>query len=430
MQKSFYTARQPMRSFYDFATFRSLKHRNFRLLVEGNVISTSGDFMQSIAQSWLVWQLTRSPFLLGLVSFFDTVPRLFLGAIGGAIADRFDRRRVLIITQSLAMVQAAVCFKVILFWHIAVLAFLLGCIDTVNQTVRQSLVNSMVPKEELLNAIGPQSSFFNLSKILGPSMGGTVIALVGISGCFFLNALSFMALIWNLYLMELPPWEAPAKKQGVWKEIKEGYGYLRSNRRILSIVSLCYVVALVGAPYSRFIPMFATNILHVGPTGFGLLMSAPGAGAIVSALSLASTRRFRPGILWICCCVTGFGLFLGLFTFSHSFGFSLVLLALVGSCQVAGRAASNTATQVETPPHLLGRVLSLFFMDIGLWSLGGLAIGSAAAVIGIDHTLTVSAVICIIAAMGLLSASSGKSPTAPDMARSNLDTETSSRLDF
>src|SRR6185295_16704807 len=213
---------------------------------EGNVISTSGDFMQSIAQSWLVWQLTRSPFLLGLVSFFDTVPRLFFGAIGGAVADRFDRRRILMITQTLAMIQAivyclAVYFKVIVFWHIAVLAFLLGCIDTLNQTVRQSLVNGMVPKEELLNAIGLQSSFFNLSKILGPSAGGAIIALVGISGCFFLNALSFMALIWNLFLMELPRWEPRTDKQGVWKEINEGYGYLRNNRRIFSIVSLSYV---------------------------------------------------------------------------------------------------------------------------------------------------------------------------------------------
>src|SRR5258705_1055370 len=223
-----------MRRFYDFATFRSLRHRNFRLLVEGNVISPSGDFMQSIAQSWLVWQLTHSPFLLGLVSFFDTVPRLFLGAIGGAISDRFDRRRVLIITQRLAMVQAvvyclAVYFKVILFWHIAVLAFLLGCIDTINQTVRQSLVNGMVPKEELLNAIGLQSSFLNLWKFWGLSVGGAIIAFLGISGCFFLNALSFVALIWNLYLMKLPRWEAPSHKQGVWKEIKEGYGYLRNN---------------------------------------------------------------------------------------------------------------------------------------------------------------------------------------------------------
>ncbi|MEA2660074.1 MAG: hypothetical protein QOF64_2797 [Candidatus Binatota bacterium] len=414
-----------MRRFYDLSTFRSLRHRNFRLLVEGNVISTSGDFMQSIAQSWLVWQLTRSPFLLGLVSFFDTVPRLFFGAISGAVADRFDRRRILMITQTLAMIQAivyclAVYFKVIVFWHIAVLAFLLGCIDTLNQTVRQSLVNGMVPKEELLNAIGLQSSFFNLSKILGPSAGGAIIALVGISGCFFLNALSFMALIWNLYLMKLPTWEAPTNKQGVWKEIKEGYRYLRGNRRIFSIVSLSYVVALVGAPYSRFLPMFATNILRVGPTGFGLLMSAPGVGAIVSALSLASTKNFRPGILWICSCVTGVGLFLGLFTFSHAFIFSFVFLALVGACQVAGRAASNTAIQVETPPHLLGRVLSLFFMDIGLWSLGGLAIGSAAAIIGIDHTLAVSAGICMIAAIGLLATSSGQTPTPAQMTDMNL----------
>ncbi|HVO92451.1 MAG TPA: MFS transporter, partial [Terriglobales bacterium] len=179
-----------------------------------------------------------------------------------------------------------------------------------------------------------------------------------------------------------------------------------------SIVSLSYVVALVGAPYSRFIPMFATNVLRIGPTKFGLLMSAPGVGAIVSALSLASTKGFRPGILWICSCVTGFGLFLGVFTLSHSFALSFVLLALVGSCQVAGRAASNTAIQVETPPHLLGRVLSLFFMDIGLWSLGGLAIGSAAAVIGIDHTLAVSAAICVIAAISVFSTSGGQEPAA------------------
>lgn len=400
-------------------TLRSLRHRNFRLLVEGGVISTSGDFMQSIAQSWLVWELTHSPFRLGLVSFFDTVPRLFIGAIGGAIADRFDRRRVLMITQFLGMLQAiiywlAVYFKVILFWHIAVLALFLGCVDTINQTTRQSLVNSMVPKDELLNAIGLQSSFFNLSKILGPSAGGVIIALVGIPGCFFINALSFLALIWNLHLMELPPWKEPIRKAGIWTEIKEGYGYLRSNRRIFSIVSLSYVVALVATPYSRFIPMFATNILHVGPQGFGLLMSAPGAGAIISALCLASTGTFRPGIVWICSCVLGFSLFLGLFAFSHSFIFSLALLALVGSCQVAGRASSNTAIQVETPPHLLGRVLSLFFMDIGLWSLGGIAIGSAATIIGIDWTLGASAAICAIAATTLLFANRRHPPKAPD----------------
>lgn len=400
-----------MRNLWTFRTLRSLRHRNFRLLLEGALISSSGDFMQNVAQSWLVWELTRSPFLLGVVGFFDTLPRLLIGAVGGAIADRFDRRRVLMITQSLSMVQAivywlAVYFKVILLWHICVLTFFLGAVNTINQTARQSLVNSLVPKEELLNAIGLQSSVFNLSKVLGPSAGGVIIALIGVAGCFFLNALSFVALIWNLYLMELPPWEERIGKQGLWSEIKEGYAYLRSNRTIFYIVSLSYVLALAGAPYNRFIPMFATNILHVGPTGFGLLMSAPGFGATGAALVLASLGNLRPGIPWICACVLGFALFLGLFAFSHSFLFSLALLALVGFCQIAARASSNTAIQVETPSNLLGRVLSLFFMDRGLWSLGGLLIGGAASIIGIDWTFIACASICAIAAAAFLLATS------------------------
>jgi predicted MFS family arabinose efflux permease len=333
--------------------------------------------------------------------------RLLFGAFGGAIADRVDRRRLLMLTQTLGMVQAfiywlAVYFEVIAFWHIAVLAFFLGAVNTLNQLARQSLVNSLVPREDLFNAIALQSSVFNLSKILGPSMGGILIALVGIANCFFINAVSFLALIFTLVLMELPPWEAPAKIKGILSEIQDGYRYLRSNRRLFSIVWLSYVVALVGAPYGRFVPMYATNILHVGPTGFGLLMAAPGAGAMLSALCLASMGRLGPGLLWICSYVLGFALFLGLFAFSHSFAFSLIMLALVGFCFIAFRASANTAIQSDTPPALLGRVLSLFFMDRGLWSLGGLLIGVSASTIGIDYTFGISAAICAGAAGCLL----------------------------
>ena len=166
-----------MQSLRNLRTLRSLRHRNFRLLLEGALISSSGDFMQNVAQSWLVWHVSNSPVAIGVVAFFDTLPRLLVGAVGGAIADRFDRRRVLMITQTAAMVQAiiywlAVQFDVIELWHIAVLAFFLGIVNTINQTARQSLVNSLVPKDELLNAIGLQSSVFNFSKILGPSAGG------------------------------------------------------------------------------------------------------------------------------------------------------------------------------------------------------------------------------------------------------------------
>jgi MFS family permease len=375
--------------------------------MEGALISSTGDFMQNVAQSWLVWELTRSPVALGLIAFFDTLPRLLVGAVGGAIADRFDRRRVLFITQTAAMSQAiiywlAVQFEFIEFWHIAVLSFFLGVVHTVNQTARQSLVNSLVPKDELLNAIGLQSSVFNFSKILGPSAGGVIIAFIGVAGCFLLNAISFAALLFNLHLMELPPWEKRRGTQTMWEDIKEGFSFVRNNRRILYIVGISYVVAVFGAPYNRFVPIFATNILQVGPTGFGLLMAAPGLGATVASLTLATVKRLRVGVHAICYCVLGFALFLTLFAFSHSFLLSLVFLAMVGFSQIAERALSNTAIQIATPPHLLGRVLSLFFMDRGLWSLGSILIGSAASVIGIDWTFGVCGAMCAIAAGGLL----------------------------
>jgi MFS family permease len=375
--------------------------------LEGALISSSGDFMQNVAQSWLVWELTRSPVALGIIAFFDTLPRLLVGAVGGAIADRFDRRRVLQVTQALAMTQAivywvAVEFQFIEFWHVAGLAFFLGVVNTINQTARQSLVNSLVPKEELLNAIGLQSSVFNFSKILGPSVGGVIIAYIGVAGCFLINALSFVALLFNLYLMDLPPWEARRDEQGIWSDVTEGFLYLRGNRRILYIVGLSYVVAMFGAPYNRFVPMFATNILRVGPTGFGLLMSAPGVGATVAALSLASVRKLRVGTRAVCLCALGFAVSLALFAFSHSFVLSFISLAMVGFCQIANRTLSNTMIQIVTPTKLLGRVLSLFFMDRGLWSLGSVMIGAAAAVIGIDWTFAVCGAVCAIAALSLL----------------------------
>jgi len=371
------------------------------------LISSSGDFMQNVAQSWLVWHLSRSPLAIGVIAVFDTIPRLLIGAVGGAIADRFDRRRVLMITQGLAMAQAflywfLVEFEAIALWHIAALAFFLGIVNTINQTARQSLVNSLVPKEELLNAIGLQSSVFNFSKIMGPSVGGLIIAYLGIAGCFLVNAVSFVFLLFNLYLMELPPWEARRNPKSIFADIKEGFHYLRADRRILYIVGISYVMALFGAPYNRFVPIFATNVLHVGASGFGLLMAAPGIGATVASLSLASVNKLRVGTRSICVCVLGFALFLTLFAFSHWFLLSIFALAMVGFCQVGERALTNTAIQMGTPQNLLGRVLSLFFMDRGLWSLGSIIIGGLAAAIGIDWTFSVCGVVCAIAATSLL----------------------------
>ncbi|HTF91802.1 MAG TPA: MFS transporter [Verrucomicrobiae bacterium] len=391
-------------------TLRSLRHRNFRLLLEGALVSSSGDFMQNVAQSWLVWHVSRSPVAIGVIAFFDTLPRLLVGAVGGAIADRFDRRRVLMITQALAMIQAItywllVQFDVIQLWHIAALAFFLGVVNTINQTARQSLVNSLVPRDELLNAIGLQSSVFNFSKILGPSVGGVIIAYIGIAGCFLVNAISFIYLLFNLYQMHLPTWEKRSDEKSMWTDVKEGFSYLSGNRRLLYIVGLSYVVATFVAPYNRFVPIFATNVLHVGASGFGLLMSAPGVGATVAALVLASVNKLRVGVRSICACQLGFALSIGLFAFSHQFLLSFLFLAMVGFCQIAGRALSNTAIQTSTPDNLLGRVLSIFFMDRGLWSLGSMLIGALGAVIGMDWTFALCGAICAITAVAVMSIS-------------------------
>ena len=364
--------------------------------------------MQNVAQSWLVWHVSQSPLAIGIVAFFDTLPRLLVGAVGGAIADRFDRRRVLMITQALAMIQAIIYwllveFELIQLWHIAALAFFLGVVNTINQTARQSLVNSLVPREELLNAIGLQSSVFNFSKILGPSAGGVIIAYIGIAGCFLVNAISFVYLLFNLYQMDLPTWEKRSDEPSLLADVKEGFVYLTGNRRLLYIVGLSYVIATFLAPYNRFVPIFATNVLHVGASGFGLLMSAPGVGATVAALVLASVNKLRIGLRSICACQLGFALSIGLFAFSHQFLLSFVFLAMVGFCQIAGRALSNTAIQTSTPDHLLGRVLSLFFMDRGLWSLGSMLIGALGAVIGMDWTFALCGAISAITAVSVMS---------------------------
>ena len=346
--------------------------------------------------------MTRSPFLLGLVGFFDTVPRLFFGVIGGALADRIDRRRLMMWTQTMAMIQAfvywiAVYFDFIRFWHVLLLCLFLGAVNSVNQIARQSLINTMVPKEDLLNAIALQSSAMNGAKIIGPSLGGIFIALVGIAGCFFINAVSFIAIIASLFLMTFAPTDKKVEKAGMWTEIQQGFRYVKASHGMLAIFFLSYVVALMGAPYARFLPAVATNILHVGPAGYGFLMGAPGVGAASAALFLAYLD-ITPAVLLIASCALGFSFSIALFAFSQSFILSLLLLTLIGFFFMGFRALANTAIMTEAPPDLLGRILSLFFLDRGLLSLGALFIGGTASVVGVPWAFVIAASLCVLTA--------------------------------
>jgi MFS family permease len=389
-------------------TLSSLKHRNYRLLFFGTSLSHVGDFIQAMAQSWLVWTMTGSPFLLGVVGFCQALPRLLLGAVGGAFVDRVERRRLLMSTQILAMVQAfvfwaLVYFSWIEFWHVLVLVLFLGTVNTINQTARHSLINNLVPREDLMNAIALNSSMANLAKIIGPSLGGVLITIIGVAGCLFFNALSFLTIIATLVVMEFPQVKAKAKDEApFWHEVSEGYHFLRGQRRLFSIILLTYGVALVGTPYSRFLPVFATDVLHAGPSTFGLLLSAPGIGAVVAGLGIASFGRLRRRMHLVAMSVYAFSVSLILFSFSRSLPLSILFLMLVGASNIAIRAVANTVVQMETPPDLLGRMLSLYFMDKGLWSFGTLFIGSVAHVVGTPRAIAISGAACAAAATALL----------------------------
>ncbi len=385
-------------------TLSSLKHRDFRLLFIGTSLSHVGDFIQVMAQSWLVWTMTSSPFLLGVVGFCQAVPRLLLGAIGGAIVDRMEPRRLLVSTQILAMLQAfvfwaLVYFEAVQFWHIITLVVFLGTVNSVNQTARYSLINNLVPRDDLMNAIALNSSVSNLAKILGPSLGGVLISIIGVAGCLFVNAVSFLAIIGTLVIMKFPSLSAKTGKAApFWEEVLEGYRFLRGQRRLFSIIMLSYGVALLGAPYSRFLPVFATDVLHAGPSIFGLLLAAPGIGAVVAGLRIASLVKLRRRQHFVAMSVYAFSFSLIVFSFCRSLPLSMLLLILVGASSIAMRAVANSIIQMETPPHLLGRILSLFFMDKGLWSFGTLFIGSVAHFVGTPKAIAISGVCCAVAA--------------------------------
>ncbi len=381
----------------------SLRYRNFRLLWFGTALSHTGDFMQVMAQGWLVWRLTDSALLLGLVGFCQALPRLLLSAVGGVIVDRMDRRRLLLVTQGLAMTQAflfwaLVYFDRIQYWQILILVVFLGAVNSIHQTARHSLIRLIVPRQQIVNAVALHSSLANFTKIIGPSLAGILISVIGVSGCLFINALSFSAIIVSLWMMDLPPWEKDERPRGFWSDFSEGFQYVRSNHRVYAALLMAYILALVGSPYSRFLPIFATDILHVGAVGFGLLMSAPAIGAVISGLCLASLGKLQLRNILLFANGMVFSLFLVLFALSQSMVLSMASLTLVGACQMTFRSMLNARLQMETPPPLLGRVLSLLFMDRGLWSFGTLFIGSLASLLGTPWAIALCGICCALTA--------------------------------
>lgn len=387
------------------AALRALRHRNYQLFFGGQLISLVGTWMQSVAQSWLVYRLTGSSVLLGLVGFSSQIPVFLLAPIGGAIADRHNRHRIIISTQSSAMLLAFVLAILALtghiqIWHIFVLSALLGVVNAFDIPARQAFVSDIVNREDLINAIALNSSMFNGARIIGPAVAGILVAWIGEGWCFFANGVSYVAVITGLVLMALPARARVKSPHSAFVEIMEGFRYVIHTGPVRGLMLLLGLVSLMGMPYAVLMPVVADNILHGGPGGLGILMGASGLGALAGALILASREGLSGLGRWVAMSCAGFGGSLILFSRSRSFWLSAALLVPVGFSMMLQMASSNTLIQSLTPDHLRGRVMSVYsMMFMGMAPLGALLAGVLAERWGAPPTIALGGVACILGAI-------------------------------
>jgi MFS family permease len=383
------------------AAVRALRHRNFQLFFAGQLISLIGTWMQTVAQSWLVYRLTGSTLLLGTVGFASQIPVFLVAPIGGTVADRSNRRSIVIATQTLSMVLAFILAALTLthriqVWQIMVLAAALGVVNAFDIPARQAFLMDMVGREDLMNAIALNSSMFNGARILGPAVAGIVVAWVGEGWCFFANAVSYVAVIAGLLLMKITHPLNLATDTSPIEHILEGFRFVARAAPIRAILLLLGLVSLVGMPYSVLMPVFAREILHGGARELGMLMGATGVGALLGALSLATRVGVRGLGRVIAICAGGFGASLILFAFSRMFWLSMVLLLPVGFTMMVQMASSNTLLQSMVPDQMRGRVIAVYsMMFMGMAPFGAFFAGAIAHHIGAPWTVAMGGMACI-----------------------------------
>jgi MFS family permease len=386
---------------------RALHSRNYRLFVAGQSVSLVGTWMQLVAMSWLVYRLSDSAFLLGVVGFTSQIPTFLLAPVAGVLADRWDRRRLLIATQSLAMLQSALLAAIVLLgvvevWHIVVLSLLLGVVNAFDVPVRQSFIIEMVShREDLGNAIALNSSMVNGARLIGPTIAGLLVASVGEGVCFILNSVSYLAVLVALAAMRLVPSPHRLKqRQRVFHELREGFKYAFGFGPIRSILLLIALVSLTGMSYTVLIPVFAKEILHGGAHTFGFLMTASGCGAFAGTVYLASRKSVRGLGRLIVIATVLFGFGIAAFAVSSNIALSLLSLVVAGFGAMTLIAACNTILQTIVEEDKRGRIMSFFTVAfMGMAPFGSFEAGTMADIIGPRETLLLGAVCCIVGAV-------------------------------
>ena len=382
--------------------WRALRHRNFRLFFGGQSISLVGTWMTRVATSWLVYRLTKSAILLGTVGFAGQIPTFLLAPFAGVVVDRIDRRKVLVWTQTLAMLQSLVLAALTLSHRITVAEILVlsafqGTINAFDMPGRQSFMIRMVEnREDLSNAIAINSSMVNAARLIGPSLAGIVIAATNEGWCFFIDGVSYIAVIVSLLMMRISREEIHHHGSTMVEQLRQGWVYVSASLPIRSILMLFCVISLMGWPFMVLMPIFAAQVLHGGPHTLGFLMGAVGVGSLTSALSLVLRRSVRGMLKIIPIGAAVFGLGLIAFGFSHVLWLSLIMMLVTGYGMMLGLTTSNTILQTLVDEKLRGRVMSYYTMAfVGMAPFGSLLAGGLAHAIGAPHTVIISGLACI-----------------------------------
>lgn len=384
--------------------WRALSHRNFALFLAGHGISVCGTWMQSLAQAWLVWRLTHSPFLLGLVEFLNRAPILFLGVFAGLAADRWPRYRLMVLAQTLLMVLAGILAALTLSgtvtvgW-IMVLAFLQGLVYALETPVRQTFMTDLIPRPDMPSAIGLNSSMFNSARVIGPSIAGLLVSRIGEGVCFLINTASFLVILGCLAAMRLPP-PRPGATAGSLGLLREALRYAWRTPHARALLLLALVLSIAAMPYTTLLPVFAAEVLGSGPNGLGLLMAATGVGALTAALRLARRSTLLGLKTSIAKAVALFGSGLLALALSQTLWLSMLILVIVGFSMVSSLAGTNTMLQSLAPEGMRGRVVSLYTTaSLGCTIFGSLLAGSSASYFGAQATVAAGGVLTLIAAL-------------------------------
>ena len=393
--------------------FRALSHRNFRLFWMGAFLSNCGTWMQAVAQGWLVLQLTNSAFWLGLDAFMATIPGFFLTLLGGVFADLVDRRRLLIYTQVVAGVTAIALATMVWTgtvnrWFVLGFSFVTGCCMALASPSYLAMTFDLVGREDLANAVALNSTQFQLSRVVGPALAGVGFSLFGLAGCFYVNGLSFAAVVISLNMVRMNaktssiPAHSMNDRSALWKDLVAGVRYVRSRPRVSSLLMISAVNSLFGAPYFAMIPIYARDIFHLGETGLALMMGTAGAGAFFGALLVAYLGDFRRKGWLVLVGAVLFGLCVANFALSSSLMVSLIFLFGVGFSLVVSVAVSNTLLQKLVTDNMRGRVMSMFMLSfIGTMPIGNILAGWASHRFGPQRVLAFGGLVVTLAASGV-----------------------------